>query len=128
MKKIFQILLFVSAGLLLNSCYYDALVERPIDEKPTDPDDPDYVEYSYENDIQPIWNSKCTACHKAGSTNPVLEENVSYNNIVPEYVYEQDAEGSPLYQKLQTGDHAGRADTEEMAYIKAWINQGAQDN
>jgi len=112
----------------MNSCYYDALVERPIDEIPTDPDEPGYVEIKYGTDIQPIWNKKCTACHKSGSTSPSLEEDVSYSNLVPEYVYEDDAEGSPLYQKLQTADHDGRADSEEMALIKGWIDQGAKDN
>jgi len=125
MRKIFQILLFVSAGLLMNSCYYDALVERPIPELPTDPDDPEYVEIKYGTDIQPIWNSKCTACH-TDSHALDLNEGVSYNELVPDYVIAEDADISILYLQLQTGH--GKANPDEMAFIKTWINQGAKNN
>lgn len=123
MKKIFQILLFVSAGLLMNSCYYDALVEVP--ELPTDPDDPDYKEVLYGAEIQPIWNSRCTACHDDGHAID-LREGVSYDELVPDYVIAEDADNSILYLKLQT-DH-GKANNDEMALIKSWIDQGAKDN
>ena len=102
--------------------------ERPIPEIPTDPTDPDFKEILYGADIQPIWDSNCIFCHKAGSTSPDLDKAVSYNNLVPEYVIAENADNSPLYIKLQTGDHAGRANTDQMALIKAWINQGAKDN
>ena len=48
MKKIFQILISVSGGLLLNSCYYDEIPEELIiKEIPVDPSDPNYVETRY---------------------------------------------------------------------------------
>lgn len=119
MKKIFQFLIIIFGGLLMNSCYYDELVERPVPEIP----EGEVVEYA--NDIQPIWNNKCTACHNA--SNPLdLRVGVSYNNLVPEYVIAGNADNSPLYIKLQTGH--GNSSTDERSLIKGWINQGAENN
>ena len=120
MKKIFQFLIIVCGSLLMNSCYYDELVERPIPEIPDD----QVVEYAA--DIQTIWNSRCIGCHKTGSTSPDLTETVSYNNLVPEYVIEGDADASPLIFKLNTGH--GNTSVEDMSLIKGWINQGAKNN
>ena len=47
MKKIFQVLIIIFSGLLMNSCHYDELLERPVPEIPTDPGDPGYVEIKY---------------------------------------------------------------------------------
>jgi len=127
MKKIFKILIIVCGGLLLNSCYYDELVERPIPEIPTDPDDPNYVEIKYGAEIQPIWNSNCILCHDS-SHSLDLSEGVSYTELVPEYVIAGDADNSPLYDKLQNGNHDGKANTTQMSLIKGWINQGAKNN
>ena len=119
MKKIFQILIIVFAGFIMNSCYYDDLVERPVPEIP----EGEVVEYA--NDIQPIWDNKCTACHNA--SNPLdLRVGVSYNNLVPEYVIANNADVSLLFIQLQTGH--GNTDNNEKAFIKGWINQGAKNN
>ena len=76
-------------------------------------------------EIQPIWNSKCVACHNA--SNPLdLREGLSYNNLVPEYVEAGNADVSPLYIQLQTGH--GNSSTDEKSLIKGWINQGAANN
>lgn len=125
MKKIFQILIIVCGALLMNSCYYDELVERPIPEIPTDPDEPGYVEIKYGQEIQPIWNNKCTACHNASNALD-LRESVSYNELVPEYVIADNANGSPLFIQLQSGH--GNTNTDERALVKGWINQGAKNN
>jgi len=125
MKKIFQILIIVCGGLLLNSCYYDELVPRPIPEIPTDPDDPNYKEVKYGADIQLIWNNKCTTCHN-DSHALTLTAGVSYANLVPEYVYADDADGSPLFITLGKG-HGG-ASVDDMSLIKGWIDQGAKNN
>ena len=125
MKKLIQILLIVCGALLLNSCYYDTLVEIPIPEIPTDPDDPGFVEVKYGNDIQPIWDAKCDQCHNANHALD-LRVDISYNELVPEYVIAGNAEGSRLYLKLETS-HGGASST-DLTKIKAWIDQGAKDN
>ena len=109
----------------MNSCYYDELLERPIPEIPTDPDDPDYVEISYGTEIQPIFNSNCIGCHNASNILD-LREGVSYNNLVPEYVVAGDADISELYTTVNSGH--GTASTDQKSLIKGWINQGALDN
>jgi hypothetical protein len=125
MKKIFQIILIVCGGLIMNSCYYDEIPERVIIELPTDPDDPDYVEYKFGADIQPIFTDNCIGCHD-DSRSPDLREGNSYNALVPEYVIANDAAASRLYIQLADG-HRSLAD-DKITLIKTWINQGAKNN
>jgi len=127
MKKIFQILIIVSGGLLLNSCYYDEIPEELIiKEIPVDPSDPNYVEISFQNDIQTIFNANnCMDCHNA-NRNPDLRDGNAYNSLVPTYVVADNADGSSLYTFLESG-HRDIAD-EQLELIKAWINQGAANN
>ncbi len=125
MKKIFQILLIVCAGLAMNSCYYDELQERIIPELPVDPDDPNYVEIKFGTDIQPIFTNSCAGCHNA-SRNPDLRAGFAYTAIVSQYVTAGNAAGSPLYVKLE-GGHQNVA-AANLTLIKTWINQGAKNN
>jgi hypothetical protein len=125
MKKIFQILLIVCAGLVMNSCYYDELQERTIPELPVDPDDPDYVEIKFSTDIQPIFTNSCAGCHNA-SRSPDLRAGFAYTAIVSQYVTAGNAAGSPLYVKLE-GGHQNVA-AANLTLIKTWINQGAKNN
>jgi len=123
MKNITQILLIVCGAFLMNSCYYDEIELSP--DIPTNPDEPGFVKVKYGDDIQPIWNAKCTGCHNENNKLD-LQPEVSFNELVPEYVYANDADNSPLYIKLDTG-HGG-ASSDNMQQIKAWINQGAENN
>lgn len=125
MKKIFQILIIVFAGFVMNSCYYDELQEKVIPELPTDPTDPNYVEIKFGTDIQPIFTSNCILCHNA-SRNPDLRAGFAYSSLVPEYVIANDAAASQLYNKL-AGGHQNLA-TDKITLIKTWINQGAKNN
>jgi len=126
MKKIFQILIIVSVGLLMNSCYYDELVERP--GIPTDPEDPDYVEVKYEDDIQLIWNNNnCMECHNDTNRDPDLREGYSYNALITgNYVIPEDADNSQLYKILDDGHR--NLTNDELVLIQGWINQGAENN
>jgi hypothetical protein len=126
MKKIFQILIIVCGGLLLNSCYYDEIPEELIIEIPDDPSDPNYVEISFQNDIQTIFNANnCMDCHDA-NRDPDLREGNAYNSLIPTYVIADNADGSRLYDKLDGGHRD--ISNEQLELIKAWINQGAKDN
>jgi hypothetical protein len=125
MKKIFQILIIVAAGLVMNSCYYDEIQEAIIPELPTDPEDPNFVEIKFGADIQPIFTESCIQCHNA-SRNPDLRAGFAYSSLVPEYVIADDADASQLYNKL-AGGHQNLAQT-KITLIKTWINQGAKNN
>lgn len=125
MEKIFQILLIVVGGLLMNSCYYDELQEKVIPELPVDPNDPDYVEIKFGAEIQPIFTSSCIGCHNA-SRNPDLRAGIAFGALVPQYVTASNADASPLYVKL-AGGHQNLA-TDKLTLIKTWINQGAKNN
>ena len=125
MKKIIKIVFLVSIGLFLHSCYYDTLVERPVPEIPTDPDEPGYVEIKLSTDVQPIFNSNCIGCHN-GTVNPDLTEGNSFTSLVPDYAVPEDSENSRLYRQVSSGH--GNLSVENIAIIKAWIDQGAKNN
>lgn len=122
MKKLLQIVLVSSLSLMCFSCYYDTMIEEVI---------PDVdKEVLFSTDIQPIL-TKCIGCHNA-DLSPDLREGNSYNALVPGYVTAADAENSRLYNYLPgNGEHPGvnvTLNIDEIALIKAWINQGAKNN
>ena len=119
MKKIFQILLIVVGGLLMNSCYYDELQDPVIPELPSD------VDILFGTQIQPIFTNNCTGCHNA-NRDPDLRAGFAYSALVPQYVIANNADGSRLYTQL-VGGHQGLA-ADKIALIKTWINQGAKNN
>jgi len=127
MKKLFQIVLISSLSLLCFSCYYDEIPEHILNppELPTDPGDPGYVEYSFSTEIQPIFDANCVGCHNSNQ-DPDLRTNNSYNALIPNYVTANDADGSELYTKVNGGH--GNLNADQIALIKAWINQGAKNN
>lgn len=127
MKKLLQIVLVSSLSLLCFSCYYDEIPEEIIIDIPDDPDDPGYIEILFQTDIQSIFNANnCMDCHNA-NRDPDLRDGNSYSALVPEYVTADNADASKLYTKLAVDDHRNLS-TDELALIKAWINQGAHDN
>jgi hypothetical protein len=126
MKKLLQIVLVSSLSLLCFSCYYDEIQDEIITEIPEIPDT--QVIY-FSTDIQPLFSS-CTGCH-ATNVSPDLRTGNSYNALVPEYVTVNDADNSKLYNYLPGKGHhdVGSAlSVNEIALIKAWINQGALNN
>ena len=125
MKKIFQILIIVCGGLLMNSCYYDAYPEYE------EVDNGGGTVVSYATDIAPLW-SQCTGCHN-GNTPPNLSTN-SYTNLLNGYVVAGDATNSVLYKSLLgTGGISlmppgSKWPDSKINLVKNWINQGAKNN
>lgn len=119
MKKNYLIVLVGVFGMMY-SCTYNELV---IDELP-----PIEETISFNDTIQPIFDSKCTGCHgSAGDLN--LEADNSYGNIVPSRVNLGVPEESLIYTKpLPTGSHMGRYSAEEAQLVLTWIEQGANNN
>ncbi|MBL4561878.1 MAG: hypothetical protein JKX79_12935 [Labilibaculum sp.] len=124
MKNIFKIIMLLSIGLFLNSCYYDAYPEEEISTPDNDGGEVP-TEVSFQIDIQPIFG-KCVGCH-GGNQNPNLTEGNAYSSLVPAYVKANDANGSKLFKKLNDG-HQGGVSNDKLALIKAWINDGAKNN
>ena len=127
MKKLFQIIMITSMSLFMTSCYYDSYIELPeIDsgEVPTG--------VSFKDDVQALFTSKCAVCHNGSVANPDLREGNAYNAIVPQYVTEGNADNSSLVDNLPGISHPINAgfslSANEIALVKAWINEGAENN
>ena len=125
MKNLIKILLLLSMGLFLNSCYYDEFPEDVVDV-------PDVV--SYKADIMPLWVGQCAECHK-GTIPPDLTPENSYNSLLNGYVEKGDSAESILYRSLMhepgvspmpTATEQWPASKTEL--VKAWIDQGAENN
>ena len=125
MKKLFQFILMIIMGLVINACYYDAFPEEVNEVIIDDPGDNPTEDVSFQNEIQPIFTSRCIGCH-GGTLNPDLREGNSYTSLVPAYVNANNAASSALVIQLENGHQ--NVPNEDITLIKAWINQGAQDN
>ncbi len=107
--------------LSLTGCYYDELqVEAIPDPEPGAPD------ISFSTEIQSIFTANdCMRCHDSGRA-PDLRVGFAYAAVVPSYVTPNDPDASLLLTKLIDGHRS--VNTTDLALIKAWINQGAQNN
>ena len=83
---------------------------------------------TWEGYIGPLLEQKCGACHGAVAglsfaTYPeALQGGQNGPAIIP-----GDANGSPLVAKQSVGNHPGQLSGEELAQVKAWIDQGAPE-
>ena len=126
MKKLYKFLTIIGVSLIMTSCYYDAYVEIP-DDNGGVVIVPEGV--SFKDDIQPLF-SRCVGCHNA-NLNPDLREGNSYNALVPQFVTAGNAANSRLYNFLPGNGHQDigfTLSTNEIATIKAWIDEGAKNN
>lgn len=130
MKKIFQFFILISVGLIVNACYYEAY---PIYDP--DPEDPGEETVSYKNDVIPLW-SQCVGCHK-GSTPPDLRDDdthSSYDSLLNGYVVPGNSDASVLYQSLINSNNVSLMPPgtpwpqTKINTVKAWIDQGAENN
>lgn len=125
MKKQFKFILFIGLGFFLNSCYYDSFPEDIGGEIP------DVVSYS--NDIMPLWEGECVACHN-GSEPPDLRPENSYSDLLDGFVVPGDPDASILYRSLIWDDGISNMPIttqwpdSQIALVEAWIEQGALDN
>jgi len=111
-------MLVTGISLMSFSCYYDELQVAEIP--------PIEEDVSFAKDIQPIFNdNNCMQCHPS-TANLDLREGFAYASLVPTFAIPNDSEGSRLLAKLVDGHRS--LSTNEKALIKAWIDQGAQEN
>lgn len=122
MKKLFRTTLISGLALLCFSCYYNEFPEE--EEVVIDPAE----EISFANDILPIFAAyDCTQCHNATGISPNLSPDQAYSAVVPAYVTAGNANSSRLYTMLEVEKHRN-VDAASIAYIKKWIEDGAEDN
>lgn len=129
MKKLFQIVLVSSLSLLCFSCYYDEIPEHILNGQEI-PEIPDTQVVSFSTDIQPIFTNNCINCHNQ-NVNPDLRVGKSLSALIPTYVVASNANESALFNYLPGNGHHAVGSTlsvDEIALIKAWINQGALNN
>lgn len=86
---------------------------------------------SFESDIIPIFEASCNAagCHN-GTIPPDLRANAAFVQLVGlKYVVPgTPAEDNELYQVIDGGSMTVYATDLERAYIKKWIDEGAENN
>ena len=89
------------------------------------------VNYTYSDDIQPIFNIHCTGCH---FTNAGLISYESYNNVISNgSVIPGILEASSLFDRINLPDENslnmplgnGTLSTQEIELIERWIKDGA---
>lgn len=115
-------LLFLAGFILIviTSCEYKYI--DPIEVEITEP-------VSFSEQIEPIFQSKCIACH--ASTSPILTTGNAYNSLIDgNYVNTDVPELSTLYVKT-SGSHPGGSNSlnaTQLALILRWIQDGAENN
>ena len=125
MKKAFikfkSLLILGAVLVMVSSCQYDEVLPQVVEL----PDDP----VSYELDIQPFFDAKCTQCH-AGSIAPNLSAGVSYDELINNnWINTTTPASSPLYQSIDLGGSMETyASPTERALLLKWIEQGASNN
>ena len=129
MKNLIKIIILISVGLFLNSCYYDSFPEYIEVEPPEVPDD-----ISYKDQIMPLWEGQCVACHN-GNVAPDLRPENSYNALLNGFVEAGKSEESILYLSLihapnvvPMPDPNNKWSVDKTSLVKGWIDQGAKNN
>ncbi|MBS1554094.1 MAG: hypothetical protein JSU09_04145 [Bacteroidetes bacterium] len=118
----------ISTVLLLSACENDKIPE----ELPVVKDN-----VSFALDIQPILSAQCARCHNPADVAPDLRKGFAYESLLEDGkgVIPGNAEESELTEMLEwakTSDNPMPPTTPlsplNIALIKKWIDEGAQDN
>lgn len=110
--------------IMLSACEYEFIVPAP--EAVAPPPESDTI--SYAQDIQPIFDKSCVACHQGGVA-PDLRPAKSYAALVPDFVVAKEPENSKLYTKCATGGSmAPYTSSTDLSLMKRWINAGAKND
>lgn len=117
-------LVLICSALLVaffTSCEYEVVQPEAIELPPED------EPISFSETIEPIFTSKCAACHISRS--PVLTKGNVYNSLTNGYIDTDTPANSSVYRKISSGHPSGNPTTAtENAFILRWIEEGAQNN
>jgi uncharacterized membrane protein len=93
------------------------------------------VAVSFAEQVQPIFEARCVECHGEESTELGLRldtyEGVMAGSDYGTVVEAGDGDGSLIIDMMESGDMPEDGDavpSEEIELIKAWINEGAENN
>ncbi len=121
--------LVFAAALVITGCVYD----RYEHDDPSEQNDLEDVSLS--EDLQPIFDQSCLGggCHDQGAVIPYLEADVAYESLWDEdQVDPDDPEGSILYDRMVDESRpmppGGLLPDRDAELVRAWIEQGAEDN
>ena len=126
MRTLKTLLSLIVLAVIMSSCTYNWIIEEEV----IDPGDPDAPEISFSAEITPIFDSKCTGCHKPGGQTPDLTAANAYSSLTgsDRYVKTSAPETSLIYTKPSpTGSHVKYSEA-EAAKVLTWITQGAKNN
>lgn len=128
MVRTLKYLIVTALGLFTYSCYYDELPEANNLPLPAN--------VSFQNDVQPIFNTNCVACHN-GTLEPDLRSGNSYNALlsIPGSIVPGSAADSELIEMLEHDPSnpnpmppSAPMPQATINIVKAWINEGALNN
>lgn len=118
MRDSIKIILLFFIGGFIFSCEKATLVPEEVDLE---------IPVSFEQEIIPIFDSKCVGCHN-GNRKPDLRAEFAYESLTTEgYIDTLNAEQSDIMVTLYDS-HDSRATETEKNKILAWIKQGAENN
>lgn len=128
MKKSIKPILIIGLALLFGACENDKFEEG----LPVVKDN-----VSFALDIEPIISSQCAGCHNPANVEPDLRKGFAYGSLTEdeEGIIPGDSEGSELMEMLEWNSKDGNdmppstpISPLQIALIKKWIDEGAQNN
>lgn len=104
-------------------CQYEPII-------PNDP--PEVGEVSFIQDVEPVFtDAGCVSCHDGGTLFPDLSVGNAYGSLMSKTEVTDLSNNKNIYNypHPSTGNHNNRyKNDEQAAIVKAWIDQGKQDN
>ncbi|GAB5409519.1 MAG: hypothetical protein BalsKO_18840 [Balneolaceae bacterium] len=136
-KQSLAVFLFMMIVVISCTNNSENLVSAP-DDNEDDTQEPT-EQVSYASDVQPIFNSRCTSCHGSSGNVNVSSYSALMSSVGSNYgnnvVVAGDADASGLVDKLEPNPThgsrmpiGGTLTTDQIQTIRAWINEGAQNN
>ena len=132
MKKKYIFLIVAVLGFAVSGCVYDFVAPAPA--PPLDGGGNGETTVSFTSDMIPIFQNKCTACHKPGGVEPTpdLTADKAYNSLhTSTYLNLTTPEESYLYVHLYSDANAHsqkKFTAAEALTVLTWIQEGAQNN
>ena len=117
-RQILVALVIIAAVEGFSSCDKYSYLPRPVDPNQA---------WSFQSDIQPIFNANCLACHGSVQT-PNLSDGKSYAALTKGGYVKTPGETSRLYVEMTSSSHTPRSSDSDKQKVLYWINQGALNN
>ncbi|MAL16946.1 MAG: hypothetical protein CL670_07815 [Balneola sp.] len=97
-----------------------------------------FAQVDYDDDIQPIFNSRCTSCHGGQSGVTLTSYNATMESIGTQYdkliVIPGQPDASPLVDKIEPNPEfgvrmpqGGALSADQISLIRQWISEGANE-